>query len=285
MGEIHVEVGEGPAGQPIATIVLDGFDSPSTATVSRIVSGRDALIRGGRDVTILGSGSLIDWDVPLGHETTYVVSTSTERLTATVTVPSGVGWISDPQDPSVAVAFAARPGMGTDLIVTAGALESGRFSAESSTTSILGADLPVATGGTRMRAASLPITVVALTREAVDGFTELLRGGSVLVFRPTPRTPLMDPVSYVLLPDVTVKPVGARRGRPETLFESEGTLVRPLARPVAWTFWTYSSALALYVSEDGMTALTYTQVAAIAATNGFSYAGVARDPRMGGALG
>jgi hypothetical protein len=156
--------------------------------------------------------------------------------------------------------------------------------ASSEVSSVIGSRYPVAVGGTRQAPSGVTIGLAALTSEASAAVRSLIESSPLVVVRPPVGIPALDPVSYLLLPELKPAFPMRRRGGALTTFTTTGQLVRPVSKPVVWARWTYESVAGIYVGEDGVTPLTYDEVQAIATSAGVEYAAVERDPRMGGAL-
>lgn len=283
---MRVETYDGPSAAPCAAIIMTGLSNETRVQVMRTVEGRTATVRGGRDLMVLGAGSLVDYDVPLGVDVTYTVATPGSRLTATYRVDSEVGWISDPYDPSVAISVTTTWDDPTaDLVMRAGTALSATRDTDVETVQVLGDPYPVAVTGTRRAAAQVPMDLMTLTGGGRAAMDRVAASGALAVLRlpPSQRIRVLAAVEYVAFSRVSETHRPTADGQAFSTLSGEMTAVRPLTRAVEWVAWTYESALAAAVNGSGVS-LTYAQVASLAQLAGWSWADYARDPTIGGAL-
>lgn len=167
-----------------------GAGSASLVSVWRTADGERLPVRGARRVSLTDSAYLVDWDAPLGRPISYEVEvisgpSGASRVTsASVTVVSDTGWLSDPLIPQTAVPVIAKDGDETYL--RSSALAELEYRAGVQVFDIMGSDKPLALFGQRMAARGVDTSVSTRSAEQNARLEKLLKSTANLLFRPLP---------------------------------------------------------------------------------------------------
>jgi hypothetical protein len=249
---------------PRVGLTLTGLSptSESTVTVWKTVPGEARVaVRGLRNVRVVDSHYVDDFEVPLGRPVTYTLEVSgpvvPATLVVTVTVPSDKVWIQDPLDPTSAVGVAIHR-QGADVYMTSTALRSISRPTSGSRVEVMGADYPTLLGGGRRGAQGVPLDIGTRSVTAAGRVRDLLNAASPLLVRTTPEISQIPALSYV---DADVEEL------PLTMFIDDGAqyrltrwaitgdLVQPPSMHLLVPTWTYDEVSALYETYDAAAAL------------------------------
>lgn len=238
-------------GAPQVGIVVNGLDAAASSIVSVDVSWNDGAtwqaVRGAQRISVIGGGFFRDHVPPLNVTATYRLTVHTGAtvppdLTATVLVASTRAWVQDPLNPRLA--FSATPDGTGPVSLSVGALAGARWAQAVDVAVPIGAALPVASVGTRAKAADVALTVTHLYGADSGLVRAVLMAAGQIVVRGLPAADLLDPVAHVALGDVTE----LRRGTltQSVVWELVAQQVRATGSAVVVPWWTYASVFVLW---------------------------------------
>lgn len=221
-------------------------------TVQRQVGQDVWTVPGWANRNVFGSDSDSDWVTPTNTVVTYNMLVGGAVIaTNTVTVPSTLGWVQDPLDPTNAFpVLAGRPVSGQ----AGAAAEMGSsqtYKAQANLVQVIGDPYPVALSGTRQAATAAPFNMYTGTAADTVAFRALTgpHGAPVLVFRPPPNTmPQLPPLCY-LVADVTEQGVDVMTGGALTRWLVTGNLVAAVRQAAVTGKATYADVQALLGSQ------------------------------------
>lgn len=263
-------------GAPQVGIVVNGLDPSGTSNISVDVSWDGAQtwepVRGATRLDVIGGVFVRDHVPPLNLPATYRLTVNSGAvvptdLTATITVPSTRVWVQDPLNPRLA--FGATPDGTGPVSLVAGALAGASWAQAVDVAVPIGAALPVASIGTRAKAADVALTVTFRYGADTGAVAALLAGAGQVVVRGLPVAGLLDPVAYVALGDVTEHRVGTLAQ--SVVMDLVARQVRPTGSAVVVPWFTYAVVFTTWAPS------TYAE--AKAARPGATYLDWAADPR------
>ncbi|MDY5132236.1 hypothetical protein R6G85_02385 [Actinotignum urinale] len=277
MAKIRVEAySEGAT--PAAVVIAEAIPVDVAVTFSRVVDGKVSVLRAGKNVALRGAGHVVDWDMPIGRDITYLVEYGSTRLEATYRYDSDYGYFTSPLDPTIGITIGKTLTGGTDGFLTYLAATKASFNATANLVNVIGSRYPIAIGGTRQAAEELEIKIGTLSPAKIQALVE---ASSVWIARFPPWTGLeLEPVAYVLCEKVEKKNhLSVDKTAPlYTEYSTEGMTVRAFSAPIVFDPWTNARVQELYKG------VTYAQVQAGMDSKHYTYADARRDPRMGGIL-
>lgn len=230
------------AGAPQVAITVTNLPtSAQTVTVERLTPHGFTMVRGGKNLDVVGgSFFLLDHTPPLNVAATYRVTIKGgAATTATITVPSRLGWLSDPLNPKNALPVSHRWEPGALLLTTTPVAE---LPAPIDLAYPMGARRPVAAIGVRSAATNIPLSFLmdaqtaSLAENLFDCGQLVLRGHDIA---------LLDDVAEFILPDLT----RATASRETHLFAGTATVVRPIA-PTFKVVWFSFDELTVFLTEN-----------------------------------
>lgn len=232
--------------------ILDVGVYTQTVTVQRQVGPDLWTVPGWVARSVFGSDSDLDWTPPTNATITYTALVNGSPIaTNTITIPSTVGWIQDPLDPTNA--YPVVPNRPSNGSVGAGAevASSMTYKSQANLVPIIGDPYPVALAGTRQAASATPFPMYTGTAADTAGFRSLTgpHGAPILVFRPPPNVMPQLPSLCYLVADVTEQPVDVMVGGSLTRWLITGNLVAAVVRAAVTGKSTYADVQALLSSE------------------------------------
>ncbi|QGH74504.1 minor tail protein [Arthrobacter phage Kuleana] len=246
---------------PWADVTLSGFSAGShTVIVWRTAAGERVPVRGTRNLEVIDSGLVVDYDVPMGWPATYEVEVLSGPdagalvPTASLTYESPCGYLHDPLDPTVAVPVWATRAPNGEPVLASGAFAELVRGADVSVHRILGSRHPVAIGGQRAAAAGVDLSVMADAELQNTRLRDMTSNSTVLVARLLPGwlNGAFPPVAYLSVPEVLEQPVTAGRGLAQgfgqhlTRWQMVGQIVRPATGAVLVALFTYQDVEDLF---------------------------------------
>lgn len=244
-------------GAPQAGITVTGLPAECVVTVDRRTDTQDwELVRGAPGVTIQGGSLfLIDHVCPLNKEAAYRVRiTGGETLTATITVPSDRGWLSDPLDPKTAIPLLSwwEPG---GIVLTA--KPQAVLSVPVDTVIPLGARYAVASVGTRGAPSNIPIAMV-MDDATATRLKNVISNAGQIVLRGH-NNPVLDDVANLIIPDLT----HASNARNNAILSGTAMQVRPIAATFTVVWFSYDDLRDFLTTNLGIGATWDTLAATI----------------------
>lgn len=252
--------------------IADLQPAENFVTLWRIADGKRRAVRSYRNVSIIGSDFVTDYEAPLGRLIEYELEilsgpgTGGPTDTATITVTATSGWIQDPLDPASAVRLhATDPLESGDLTLQDDALKQLEMPAEVSLMQILGDDEPMALMGQRMVQRGIPFSLATNAAQAATDIRNLIKQTPLLLVRPLPAWAAALPgLCYVAPPTPVELPVTEAWGGSLIKWKFETGLVKPPTMDLVIPVWTYQDWQDLWTTyQQAQTALsgdTYLQV-------------------------
>jgi len=250
---------------PWVDVTLSGFSPGSNVvTVWRTSEGVRLPVRGGKNLEVIDSGLVVDYEVPLARSVVYEVEVLSGPdagvlvPTDSVTVASACGYLHDPLDPRVPVpVWATRAPNGEPVLAPEAFAELARR-ADVSSNRIIGGGQPVAIGGQRQAASGVDLSVLADAETQNTRLRDMTNNSTVLVVRLLPGwlNGAFPPVAHVSLPEVIEIPVAAGRGLRQgfgqhlTRWSMVGDIVRPSSAAVLVALFTYQDVEDLFATYE-----------------------------------
>lgn len=187
MPTITLTAGSSPC--PNVQITVTGLTSGSDDTVNiwRTADGTRTAVRGTRGMTVNGSGTVTDYEVPLNRVVSYDLEVLsgpdagavTPTATVTVTPPVDAAgnltwWVQDPLVPGSALALSVTKGDSSMPYLTAAAVKSLEYSSDVNIIPVAGSAQPVAIGGQRQIAQNVDFSMFTNTAQATTNLRNLL---------------------------------------------------------------------------------------------------------------
>lgn len=257
----------------VEVTITDLAPTTQSVTVWRTADGRRRVVRGYRNVEIVGSDFVNDYEPPLNQLITYElevllgenVGGPTAQATVTVTPTTVHGWIQDPLDPESAIKVFAVAGPAGEPTLLPSAVANLEYLADISMMQVMGSDEPVALLGQRMQAGNVPFHFFTDAAQQATDLRNLLKQASILLIRPgADWGPSLPGACYVAPPNPAEAPVGIIWGNAYTEWKFAASLVRAPSMNVVIPFWTYQDWQDLWSTyQQAQTALsgkTYLQV-------------------------
>jgi hypothetical protein len=268
-------------------ITITGLTTGTDDTVNiwRTADGDRTAVRGTRGMTINGSDTVTDYEVPLGRSVAYdleVVSgpdAGAITPTASITVNSPtdalgkpVWWIQDPLVPGSAIPLAVARGDKSRPSLTAAAVKALEYSADVNIIPIWGSNKPVAIGGQRLIAQNVPLDMFTDTAQTTTNLRDLLEQTAVLLIRPpgNGREAGIPGLFYTAVPKVVEQPQTVAFGGTLTKWSLQGSGVAAPTAAILVPIWTYGDVQALFD--------TYQTAQTLYSSNGMAYLDVQKSP-------
>jgi hypothetical protein len=261
---------------PTDRVEITLTDLPPTTnqvTIWRTADGRRRAVRSYRNVAVVGSDFVTDYEPPLNRLLTYELEVlSGEGMggpsavsTVTVTPTEIHGWIQDPLDPDSAIKVFAVAGPAGEPTLLPSAVAQLEYAADVSMMNVMGSDEPVALLGQRMQAGNVPFHFFTDAAQQATDLRNLLKQAPILLIRPgSDWGPSLPGACYVAPPVPVESPVGIIYGNAYTEWKFASSLVRAPSMNVVIPFWTYQDWQDLWTTyQQAQTALsgkTYLQV-------------------------
>lgn len=263
---------------PYIGVTIDGAAaSGTTIRLWREWSGQRAVVRGTDGMVVLGADYVDDWEAPIGVPVTYRAEILAGPAlaaadSATVTLTSASGWLSDPLDPTAGVPVSCDHDPSGRTSLTSQALSRWEWGEAGSVAHVLGDPIPVGLGPGASGPQGVPLSIFTETVEATTALHGLLssQAGQYLI-RALPHWWPLPALGYWRI-SRAMMPLNAFLGGTIWEWELTGTQVRPQTITVAVPLWTYADVQALWGGA------TYGQVQAAASGLGLQYLDVKRDP-------
>lgn len=261
---------------PCDRVEITITDLPPTTnsiTIWRTADGRRKAIRDFRNVQVVGSDFVTDYEPPLNRLVTYELEVTagegvdgpatTENIT--LTTSTAYGWIQDPLVPETAIKVYAVAGPAGEPTLLPSAISQLEYEADISVIKIMGSDEPVALLGQRMVASNVPFHFFTDAAQQATNLRNLLKQAPVLLIRPgSDWGPSLPGQCYVAPPVPQEIPSGIIYGHEYTEWKFASSLVRAPSMKLVVPFWTYGDWQALWSTyQQAQTALsgkTYLQV-------------------------
>lgn len=181
------------APHPRAGLSLEDLSvGDSVVSVWRVVDGERSPVRGGRRITVVDSGFLVDYDVPFWRPVTYELEVlsgpgGAVRVTSeAIRVEPDSAWLTDPLDPQSAVPVFGHKDRDGRPYLREGSFAELSYGSEVSLIEIMGGDAPMALSGRVQRARGVPLALTTRSAEQAARLRTLLLSTSQLLFRPIP---------------------------------------------------------------------------------------------------
>lgn len=266
-------------GPPQVGITITGLDSAASSVVSVEVTWDGQTwhgVRGGDTVAMIGGGFIRDHVPPLNVQATYRLTVvagavTPATLTDDILIPSPVTWVQDPLNPVLAFpVYAAMPATVGQVVLGAGSLAQATWTQPVDYATPEGANLPVASIGTRQRASEVPLVLSYNPAYDSGQVRDLLLGAGQIVVRGLPITAdVLDAVAYVTVDTATEVRQGTRVQW--ATWSLTVRQVRPTSLGIVVPWWTYTEVATLWAPNTYATVRT--------TRPGSTYLDWARDPR------
>jgi hypothetical protein len=283
-GTAHASTSTDTVYQPFMTLTSSSTPSPNVSityqdfdlgtnqiNVWRTVDGKRRPVRGARHRNVVGSDFVVDYEAALGRTVSYDIEVlsgvcaGVVITTATITLSSTSGWLSDPLQPGTAIPVYAdigpngEPGLDWDALA--------QFEYKSTVTELIvaGTDEPVALIGKRQSAANVAIHVTTLATAQTNALRVLLKQASVVLFRPLAGWASALPgLCYMAAASVLEQPVNEKLGGQMVEWQAKSDFIAPPAANIVAPTTTYGTVSANYATYTAFnaahTSQTYLQV-------------------------
>lgn len=259
----------------------------ATVTVWRNYAGRRSLVRGAVDTPVSGDHVVIDYETPLQTPVTYTVqATDSAGVPSELSAPSGPvtvddsrAWLQDPLAPTTSVALGLTRvyaggyafgegdfgegsfGAGTPdpiAVLRRASFGSVTRAADVTVTPLFGGSLPVAGSSVRRAPSEIPIEIRTTTEQTSTALRNLLDQAFPVLLRTGARAPMLDPLSYLAIPEVAERFV---YGAELTIWTMTAQSVLPPSASVVIPARTYDDLLDEASSYDELLGLYDSYVA------------------------
>jgi hypothetical protein len=252
----YITLSSGSTPSPNVSVTYQDFD-PGTNQINvwRTVDGKRRPVRGARHRNVVGSDFVVDYEAALGRTVSYDIEVlsgvcaGVVITTATITLSSTSGWLSDPLQPGTAIPVYAdvgpngEPGLDWDALA--------QFEYKSAVTEMIvaGTDEPVALVGKRQSADNVAFHVTTLATAQTNALRVLLKQASVVLFRPLAGWASALPgLCYMTAASVIEQPVNEKLGGQQVEWQAKSDFVAPPAMPVLAPTTTYGTVAAEYAT-------------------------------------
>lgn len=244
---------------PNVQVTWQDFDQQTggdTINVWRTVDGIRRPVRGCRRINVVGSGFVVDYEVPTGRPVSYDVEVTAGVCagvvvpTATTTITSAAyGWLSDPLAPGTAVAVYADVGPNGEPGLDWDAMPSFTYKSAVTKLIVAGTSEPVAIVGQRQAMASVDVHVTTLATGQSGNLRVLLAQAGTVLFRPLSTWASALPgLLYLAASDVVEQPVNEKMGGQMVAWKVQGDAVAPPGGNVVVPTVTYGSVSGNYAT-------------------------------------
>jgi hypothetical protein len=267
----------------ISTMPVDA----ATVTVWRNYAGRRSLVRGAVATPVAGDHVVVDYEAPLQTAVTYTCQTAdadgvpSELSPASdaVLVDDSRAWLQDPLAPTTSVALGMTRVYGGGYAFGEGDFGEGAFgsgtpdpiavlrrasfgtvnrSADVTVTPLFGGSLPVAGSSVRRAPSEIPIEIRTTTEQTSTALRDLLNQAFPVLLRIGARAPMLEPLSYLVIPEVAERFI---YGAELTIWTMTGQSVMPPSASVVIPVRTYNDLLDEASSYDDLLGLYDSYVA------------------------
>lgn len=251
---------------PRVRVTVSGVASSMTFTLTRLCEGESWTVPGWRSRTFTDSDVDTDWAAPLNRPVTYTLAAGGVPVcTATIILEAASGVLQDPIQPDRFVPVRARGLVAGALTLEQSALGSMTYENTGTKIQVMGSAYPVALGGQRQAASSVPFSLLSPDDATTQAFYSVLAEASILIYRPAGKSPL-PAVAYFLASSVR-NPIA---GDSLTKWSVTGDLVAAVVQAAISGFVTYDEVQQL------LAGVSYADVQAAYA--GLTYLDVQKDP-------
>lgn len=196
---------------PLPRVSIEVTPMPAdaeTVTVWRNFAGTQQTVRGAVKASVAGDFVVTDYDAPLGVDVYYTCQTTDSGGDPSVTSPASDtlnldvtdAWWHDPLDPSTSMVLPLR--RGGDVFARIGSFTGQQYTSNGQVVPQSGSPLPLGVLDVRQAASGLPV-IVSTRNGAWTQVQQLLAQAAVLCLRVPPTVLLLDPVSYLWIPQYT----------------------------------------------------------------------------------
>jgi hypothetical protein len=262
----------GTTPSPNVSVTYQDFD-PGTNQINvwHTVDGKRRPVRGARRRNVVGSDFVVDYEAALGRTVSYDIEVlsgvcaGVVITTATITLSSASGWLSDPLQPGTAIPVYSdvgpngEPGLDWDALA--------QFEYKSAVTELIvaGTDEPVALVGKRQSAANVAFHVTTLATAQTNALRVLLKQASVVLFRPLAGWASALPgLCYMTAASILEIPANEKLGGQEVAWQAKSDFIAPPAANIVAPTTTYGTVSANYATYSAFNAAhtgqTYLQV-------------------------
>jgi hypothetical protein len=254
----------GTSPSPNVSVQYQDFDTVGTGdliNVWRTVDGKRRPVRGARRRYVVGSDFVVDYEAALGRTVSYDIEVlsgvcaGVVITTATITLSSTSGWLSDPLQPGTAIPVYAdvgpngEPGLDWDALA--------QFEYKSAVTELIvaGTDEPVALVGKRQSAGNVAFHVTTLATVQTNALRVLLKQANVVLFRPLAGWASALPgLCYITAASILEIPVNEKLGGQQVEWQAKSDFIAPPAANIVAPTTTYGTVSGNYATYSAFNA-------------------------------
>lgn len=184
-----------------------------TITITRAYGSQTDTVRGATGVVVAGDFVVVDYEAPFGVDVTYTcvtedaggIASSVSDPSTTVNLDVAEVWAQDPLDPSTSMPWALNRDGASDARAKRPSFSGFKLSAPQNLAASIGSRLPIGQSGVRQAPSAMPLVIATTTPDSTLTMLNLLtQAGALLCIRvPAAKLPLVDPLGYYQLGDIT----------------------------------------------------------------------------------